>query len=1422
MTRIRETGASLSSTTNDGTYHATTSSKRNTLDLRGVIGKFKTNPSSSSSSHQHNGNSVLNQIIADEQNFHLHPITEQEGTSSEGVNDLSFPVPPGRFKVQISNTTAMGLKLFSSVILRADVSCQSSGSSIMSKDDDQLCNSDNIEKGGSWSTLISTPMDSQQSIIRVTLFCEPPDSKCSYKITIHQIFNVLHTKGFELGKGEENDYNFELPMGQYHILVHSVNQIPFHCTYKFANSTSHSEKDITELKILPQPIVAIIEEDTDQTNLTQPLNVKVSAFSNKPVKGRLLILQSIGAMELKRMLDSEQRVTINEYKSLIDDCYTDKNVESLTDLETMLGDLLEKKGLRYQPIHSYVQAMKKHLIESQELEKEVKELVMNKSLKSSQLDQMQSQFRKLRHLVEKHKLDTKIIINLSEEEKKVTHYKEILKRIKDYTSRLKEYVNQYDTSTLEALLHDISEDTYLQDECCASMVHSMIEEPESILKKLKIIDSVKEDIEKYMMDEDLSQLEKIKKQIDTTYDSYERKYIEKEYTRLDESIKKIKTRLHAEKKLREAILTKQTHRIGSDIKAFEPYLKGTQILRDAKRIMEDLLDNGDADISKYVNQQETTVQNSEDLNPITRMNETTSVQSVPLVSTPSVITKTVSHQDPLKLPLDPMKETDVLSKLLLEDDDLSARDPTTSKSSLTNPSSSNPKNTSIESSLNSMDKKKDNLLDSILAEEYDDDYEEQTTTPIVASSPSAQISNSSIFNNTSSNNNEPSVMISTTLSKAQTQRTSTSSPTRTIPKTSSKISIPKRKTKKATTPTTTSTTSMNVHPNTSNSSSSSGSDKSIVSTPQSPFSPPQEQVVNLNKSSLTMTTRQTHSKEEEELSDSDIENISDDEDDPTPLSKPVSVSQIMGAIYGDVLTEEEIKKGRNETLSSAHSGVDIERAPTSGGQEAKQHSYDNTTSSSQQQPPYSCNSATSSEITTTATATTNVVQAINHMTSALNNNNHIQSSSTGTTVHTNHQRSSSNVIVLKPNKQKVCAPSSSLTAHWETELKQKESVLLERFQSMVSKPIHNVPDINNKDVVKLIAKQHKISEHPLLNQLHHEILILINSNGGDIQNNGVITITKFDYHVEHDIVYSPVVASGRTLSQHTAQHYDNFIKTLTNVCLNRAKKKYFGMSERTFYNILHDCVCDENANIQAINDPNLRYMNVHRIHLLLEYFNSKKFAQKYQQQYQQTKDVTLMEFLLDIGELVDIFNYLCKYCSNYLKSIFEPTSILVDSTHRDEFLSIVELLCQMSFKLGYSSKSRDVYNINTYILGSVEKVQHFIKVASEISKFVDSKKVLMIEDRVYLAKFARGSICPALENFFKQGIKFQSVMKGYYHIWNVILELYYYLQFQLPDFVKYRLNQAIEEQRANMDLPCTQSSQVVQLHSFIIQEPPDP
>ncbi|KAG2370655.1 hypothetical protein C9374_014697 [Naegleria lovaniensis] len=413
MTRIRETGASLSSTTNDGTYHGTTSSKRNTLDLRGVIGKFKTNPSSSSSSHQHNGNSVLNQIIADEQNFHLHPITEQEGTSSEGVNDLSFPVPPGRFKVQISNTTAMGLKLFSSVILRADVSCQSSGSSIMSKDDDQLCNSDNIEKGGSWSTLISTPMDSQQSIIRVTLFCEPPDSKCSYKITIHQIFNVLHTKGFELGKGEENDYNFELPMGQYHILVHSS-----------------FRKRYYGIEILPQPIVAIIEEDTDQTNLTQPLNVKVSAFSNKPVKGRLLILQSIGAMELKRMLDSEQRVTINEYKSLIDDCYTDKNVESLTDLETMLGDLLEKKGLRYQPIHSYVQAMKKHLIESQELEKEVKELVMNKSLKSSQLDQMQSQFRKLRHLVEKHKLDTKIIINLSEEEKKVTHYKEILKRLK--------------------------------------------------------------------------------------------------------------------------------------------------------------------------------------------------------------------------------------------------------------------------------------------------------------------------------------------------------------------------------------------------------------------------------------------------------------------------------------------------------------------------------------------------------------------------------------------------------------------------------------------------------------------------------------------------------------------------------------------------------------------------------------------------------------------------------------------------------------------------------------------------------------------------------------------------------------------------------------------------------------------------------
>lgn len=1370
MTRIRETGASLSSTTSDGTFAPTTTSKRNTLDLRGVIGKFNRHSSNNNNNNNNIGNSpILNQIISDEQNFHLHLITEQEGTSSEGVNDLCFPVPPGRFKVQISNTTAaLGLKLFSSVILRADVSCQSSGSSIMSKEDDQLCSSDNIDKGGSWSTLISTPMDSQQSIIRVTLFCEPPDTKCSYKVTIHQIFNVLSTKGFELGKGEENDYHFDLAMGQYHLLVHSVNQIPFHCTYRFSNSsTSYSEKDITELKILPQPIVVIIEEDTDQTNLTQPLNVKVSAFSNKPVKGRLSILQSIGAMELKRMLDSEQRVTINEYKSLIDDCYRDKNVESLTDLETMLGDLLEKKGPRYQPIHSYVQAMRKHLTESQELEKEVKDLVMSKNLKQSQLDHMQTQFRKLRHLVEKHKLDPKIIINLSEEEKKVAHYKEILKRIKDYTSRLKEYVNQYDTSVLEALLHDILEDTYLKDECCASMVQSMIEEPKSILKKLKIVDSVKEEIEKYMMDEDLQALEKIKQQIDTTYDSYERKYIDKEYIQLDEAIKKIKTRLHAEKKLREAILTKQTHRIGADIKAFEPYLKGTQILRDAKRIMEDLLDNGDADISKYVIDQKESVNIGHD-EERQGMIETT-------LSSSAIITQ----KDPLTLPLDHLKETDVLSKLLLEDDDLSAREPQRTTFSSTNQNSSS---TSVTQTSPTVEKKKDNLIDSILAEEYDDDEYEEQSTPVVkmpsSSIMTTKIGNPSKLNNTTTRKNE-SVATTPTNSSLNTQTQKTKSPIASdskstiLSKTSSKISIPRSKTKKSnTTPTTTPTTPINSTSNiittggSYQSNGSSSGDPSIpsgVSTPKSPSlsSPPQEQF----DKSLQVNNNG------DRLSDSDIELISDDEDDdPIPLSKPISVSQIMGAIYGDVFTEEELKR-RNEALQGETS-ITNATSHTSGLESKRSTTTTATTTATTQQLSSNTNSVTTNHTIVANNNNTTVSVTSNSSTSG---NNEQQSDSKLTTMHANHQRSvsfSPNVIMLKPNKQAKKAPPALNV--WETELKQKESILLERFQSMISKPIHNVPDINNKDVVKLIAKQHKISEHPLLNQLHHEILILINSNGGDMQNNGVITISKFDYHVEHDIVYSPLVASGRTLSQHTAQHYDNFIKTLTSVCLNRAKKKYFGMSERTFYNILHDCVCDENSNIQVINDPNLRYMNVHRIHLLLEYFNSKKFAQKYQQQYQQTKDVTLMEFLLDIGELVDIFNYLCKYCSNYLKSIYEPTSILVDSTHRDEFLSIVELLCQMSFKLGYSSKPKDVYNINTYILGSAEKVQQFIKISSEISKFVDSKKVLMIEDRVYLAKFARGSICPALENFFKQGVKFQSVMKGYYHVWNVILEMYYY------------------------------------------------
>ena len=1231
-----------------GTPSIASTIKRHTLDLRGFAFKGgKSNQQTTATT----GLSMLDQIVNDDQNYHLQLIQEQDGNTSEGVNNLFFNVPPGRFKVQINNTTGTGLRLFSSLTLRADVSCQSSGGggAVLANDEDQLYRSDNIEKGGLWSTLVSTPMDSQQSTIRVTLFCDPPDAKCNFKISIHQIYNVVHTKGFELGKGEENDYKFDLPMGQYHVLVQSLNQQPFHCSYQLTNSTAFSEKDIVDLKILSQPVVVIVEEDDENSHhgSSQLLEVKVSSTNNKAVKAKLLILQSIGAFELKRMLDSEQRVTINEYKSLIDDCYREQNVESLEGLETMLGDLLEKKGPRYQLINNYVQAMKKHLVEALDIEVQAKDIeskVLDGSVKATVCDQLLTQLKKLKQLSEKNKLDTKLLISLVEEEKTLSRCKEVDKRRNNYKTKIKEVLNECEVEQLESLLNEIENDEYLSsyfesDDELPPILKSLVEEPRAVLKKLKALKRTRKAVQKAITKKDKEELQKFKNTMDTTYDKYEKKAMESEYASIEETLKWIQKTETAEKKLRESILAKQTHRLGSDIKSFEPYLKGTEIFKDANSIFKQLLEHGDADVSKYSKQ------------PVT-----------PSTPSPTVVQKEKKVST---------LETDELSKLLLEDEEITPR--------VAIPKENNEKTATSPSPSVS---KKSADIDSILA---DDDYEEMSTDTTKATTP-------------------------------------TSKPKKVIPNRKS-ITITKPK-----------TTSRTLE------------GRSITSPKTT------EDFLKKSPSDTKTSTPETTTDDDEDVV------ISDDEDTAGKPSKPISVLESLGSIYSDVITMEDIKN-YDKKISTQDSRVGID--------EKKPEKLKPTTMDAQPKAALEIKAPSEKPPSTSK-------------------------------IDQKKPLIGPNVIIMKPKKVKPAVPT---TKEWEDELKKMESVLLQRFQSLASKPMHG-SKMNEKELMLLLKKQNKISDHPLLNSLHNEILILISTNGGGNTNNGVITISKFDHHVEHDIVFSSYNSQGTSLSVQSAQHYDHFIKTLSSICLNRTKKKYFGMAERTFYDILHDCICDDpNA---VISDPNLRYMNIHRIHLLLEYFNTQKYAQKFQHQYQQSRDITLMEFLLDIGELVDLLNYLCKYCQRYMRTIYEANSIMVDNTHRDEFISLLEQLNQASFNLGYTQKKNDIYNIKSYILGSVENIHHLEKVTRDVTNFCNSKKSLSIDDKVYMAKFARTQICPIIEKIFKQGIKFQSVLKGYYHIWNVVLEMYYYLQFQLPDHIKHKLSTEKEDNIDTSSLTNTQ------------------
>jgi hypothetical protein len=152
-------------------------------------------------------------------------------------------------------------------------------------------------------------------------------------------------------------------------------------------------------------------------------------------------------------------------------------------------------------------------------------------------------------------------------------------------------------------------------------------------------------------------------------------------------------------------------------------------------------------------------------------------------------------------------------------------------------------------------------------------------------------------------------------------------------------------------------------------------------------------------------------------------------------------------------------------------------------------------------------------------------------------------------------------------------------------------------------------------------------------------------------------------------------------------------------------------------------------------------------------------------------------FLLELREFVPILKNLLEN-KEYLNYCYEKDSILSTIDHRDDLISIFELLEQFEFDLGYIQKNNSILITQQ----SIELTNKFKIISNAVFKFFEQKLkngVLLVNicnDYIGntenpIANLIREKYIPLLEDLFTHGIKINQSNFQNYILWNIIESL---------------------------------------------------